>query len=108
EFADQNHEGKESEDNIKFHWEDEIVIAGPITEINDKKDSEYILAGVYKEKDFSFSIPNIHKLSFEIKDNQNAEVAVSKSILEKIDRVDQDEETIFHFYLKEREVFANP
>lgn len=108
EYANQYHDGEESEDNIRYHWEDEISITGEVIDIEENKNAEYILTGEYQEKKFSYNVPNMHKITFEIKESQNAQVAVSKSILEKIEKEENKEETIFHFYLKEREVFANP
>ena len=33
EYAERTHEGQESEDNIKYNWEDELEVAGDVTDL---------------------------------------------------------------------------
>ncbi|MFM2019122.1 MAG: hypothetical protein RL007_2778, partial [Bacteroidota bacterium] len=44
ELAEREHEGKESEDNILYTWEDEFVINGDITDFKIRNNAEYSLA----------------------------------------------------------------
>lgn len=107
-FADQHHEGKESPDNIKYHWEDHIVIKGDIFKISDPIHDSYTLAGEKEGGTFSFEIPGMLKFKLLSDDNSVTEIAVSESIIKdyKVDAKTEHQE--IRFYFKDNEVFANP
>ena len=107
EYANEHHEGKASEDNIQYHWEDYFVIQG-IFKISEPIKDTYTLAGEKDGKQFEYNVLNMLKFKFLGDNNQVTEIAVSESILIEYKRGKKGEEEQFEFFLKDREVFANP
>lgn len=108
EYADEHYDGKPSKDNIQYHWEDYFVIKGGVFKISEPIHDTYILAGQKDGDSFEYEVPNMLKFKFLGDNNQVTEIAVSESILIEYKKNKKGDETAFHFYLKDDEVFANP
>lgn len=58
-YADKDNEGEETEDNIKYLWEDEFEVQGNVTNFKVINNTSYLLNGLYPNDDeFSFEIPD--------------------------------------------------
>ena len=59
-YADKDNEGDETEDNIKYLWEDEFDVQGTVTQFKVNNNTSYLLNGLYPNNDeFSFEIPDM-------------------------------------------------
>lgn len=109
EFADANYDGEESENNLRYYWEDALEIKGECSDIEELKQSEYVLQGMIGEGEhFSFSIPNMRQLLVKGEDGSVTPLAFSENIFHEF-TVDEEEGVhIIRVYFKDYEVFSNP
>ena len=108
-IADDFHEGEESEDNIKYQWEDEFIVQGDVSSFKIRNSSPYVLAGLY---------PNGEKFSFEILNTSIVECitehglqqfAFSKKLVKTTDKKDKpNSDVVFTIELKDDIPFENP
>lgn len=101
DFADEHHQGKESEDNFKILWEDEIEISNEFKEIKELKNAIYLIKGQKDGASFEYGIPNVR--IWEIIGEVSNQIVVSESILDTFSLKDKRLEVTF----KELSVFAN-
>ena len=110
-FADDLHHGQESEDNIKYLWEDEFKVSESIREFKIKNNTAYLLAGYYaNDKPFRFEIPDMTICTCITESGNNIQFGVSKRLLKKTEKVvdDKKDETHFYFYLSDAYSMENP
>ena len=110
-FADDLHEGQESEDNIKRLWEDELKVSEPITEFKIKNNTSYTLAGFFPDNtEFNFEINDVTVIDCETEKGTKMQFAISKKLLKKTDKVvdDKKNETHLYFYLRDTHEIENP
>lgn len=110
-LADDLNEGEETEDNIKYLWEDELKVAEPIKEFKIKNNATYTLAGFFPDdKEFSFDILDTTIVDCITESGKNMQFAVSKKLLKKTDKkVDEKmDETHLYFYLRDTFPLENP
>ncbi|MCB0478437.1 MAG: hypothetical protein KDC84_09755 [Crocinitomicaceae bacterium] len=103
EYADENHNGEESDDNYKLLWEDEFNFTGKIDSIELSKDSVYHLQGERGGETFNLPVENM-KIWNLIGDNQN-QIAISSEVIEK-ENIDL-EKGVFEITFKEMSVLTN-
>jgi hypothetical protein len=81
-FADDLHEGQESEDNIKHLWEDELKVSEPIKEFKIKNNTSYTLAGYFPDNtEFNFEINDVTVIDCETDKGTKMQFAISKKLL---------------------------
>ena len=81
-FADENHDGNPSIDNVKFDWEDELSISSDVTEVTELKGVSYPLAGIDEnEQSFQYDIPHMHLFEIQSSDAPKVYVGASESIV---------------------------
>ena len=81
-FADDLHEGQESEDNIKNLWEDELKVSEPITEFKIKNNTRYTLAGYFPDNtEFNFEINDVTVIDCETEKGTKMQFADPKNDL---------------------------
>ena len=109
ELADAQHDGKESADNLRYEWEDELEITTEVTEIKEVTAATYTLAG-YDENDslFSYEIPDMHLFEIHSTENPCTYVGASQSIVDHCTLVQQNECFTIRIFLKDYEPMANP
>ncbi|MCE3280032.1 MAG: hypothetical protein K0S44_2223 [Bacteroidetes bacterium] len=110
-FADDLHEGEESEDNIKCLWEDEFKVAGDVKEFKIKNNSTYTLAGYYPDNtEFSFEIPDMTVCDCLMENGERSVFAVSKKLIKKTEKFikEAENETHMYFHLKDSLPMENP
>ena len=102
-FADDLHNGQESEDNIKHLWEDELKVSEPVKEFKVRNNAEYTLAGYLPDDtQFSFDIPEVTVCDCTTASGQKMQFAVSKKLIKKTQKIidDKKDETHMYFYLR--------
>ena len=110
-IADDLNEGQESEDNIKYLWEDEFKVSEPIKDFKIKNNAIYNLAGLFPDdKEFSFDICDMTIVDCITENGQNMQFAVSKKLLKKTEKVvdEKNDETHLYFYLRDALPMDNP
>ena len=106
EHADANHEGQESENNVKFLWEDALQVTDNATLIS-VSDGVYTLRGATDKGEFSYEIKNVHLESFNSEQGAT-QIAVSKSLIVDREENTSEESREVVFYLTDEDVIANP
>lgn len=108
EYADAHFEGKESEDNALYQWEDEFLVR-EVYRIEVKESATYNLSGVHPvHGDFSYPIVNMRLvLLYNSLDNLTP-IAVSESLLHAFTQLESEGEYGLNFELRDDEPFINP
>lgn len=109
EYADEQHDGAESPDNMKFWWEDAIATKNDIFKISEPISGDFQLTAFINDEEKNFTIPNVLKFQLLNEQNQMTEIVVSKSLIDHYEVTNIDEnETKIEFYLKDNTVFSRP
>lgn len=110
-LADDLYEGQESEDNIKYLWEDEFKVSEPVKEFKIKNNAIYTLAGYLPDdKLFSFEIWDMTVIDCITETGTSMQFAVSKKLVKKTEKIVDEKagETHMYFYLKDAIPMENP
>lgn len=109
QLADEKHEGKESADNLRYDWEDELEITSAVTLVKEQPDAVYTLAG-YDENDalFSYDIPAMHLFEIHSANEPITYVGASKSIVDHCLYTQEKDVHTIRIFLKDYEPMANP
>lgn len=106
EHAEANHDGKESENNRKHEWEDELAITTQVTGMEMHEGTGFPLQGQFPDgKDFQFDITNMRL--FELDGEQKTIVGCSESLFDSYEWV-EEENFVLKVYLKDYEPLTNP
>lgn len=106
EYADQHNEGRESELNRHYEWQDELEVTSDVKKIEIIRNGIYTLAGQMPDgRQFSYEVPKMHLFSIQSNDSMDLLVGCSESLLAdyKIDGVN-----LLEIYLKDYEPLSNP
>jgi len=108
-YADKENEGEETEDNIKYLWEDEFVIQGDVTNFKVVNNTTYLLNGLYPNNDeFSFEIPDMTIVECTMTDGSVTRVPFSKKAISKTDKLETKNGLTFFVQLKSVKEIVNP
>jgi hypothetical protein len=108
-YADKDNEGEETEDNIKYLWEDEFDIKGNVKNFKVINNTTYLLKGLYPNDDeFCFEIPNMTVLECTMEDGSVTLLPFSKKAISKTDKVDSKDGLYFNINLKSIYDIVNP
>ena len=109
EYAEANHGGEETENNMRYYWEDSLKVKNEIKSIELLEDSVYTIQGVFPDGNgFSFDIPNMTQLLLHGEDESVTALAFSKHIYHNYTQEKDGEHEIIRVYFKDYEVFSNP
>lgn len=108
-YADKDNEGEETEDNIKYLWEDEFEVKGNVKNFRVINNTTYLLKGLYANDDeFCFEIPNMTVLECAMEDGSVTLLPFSKKAISKTDKVDSKDGLYFNINLKSIYEIINP
>lgn len=110
-IADDFYQGKESEDNIKYLWEDEFEVKGDVRSFKIHNNTVFKLQGYDAGgKPFSYDIPNMTIAECILDDEQVIQFAFSKKLILKTDKIDnrQEDAVLFAVQLKNTLELVNP
>lgn len=111
EYAEANHGGRPTENNILYHWEEELAIRNELSEIVEESNSTYTLQGEHPQiGTFSYDIPHMHIFELHGEDGSKTRIAFSESLHHRWELKDKDTtgQKELHIYLKDYEVYSNP
>jgi hypothetical protein len=108
-YADKDNEGEETEDNIKYLWEDEFEVKGNVKNFRVINNTTYLLKGLYANDDeFCFEIPNMTVFECTMEDGSVTLLPFSKKAISKTDKVDSKDGLYFNINLKSIYEIINP
>jgi hypothetical protein len=108
-YADKDNEGDETEDNIKYLWEDEFEVQGNVTNFKVINNTTYLLKGLYPNDDeFCFEIPDMTVLECEMENGSQTLIPFSKKSISKTDKKETKAGIHFFVYLKSIKDIVNP
>jgi polynucleotide 5'-kinase involved in rRNA processing len=110
-LANDLHDGKETEDNIKCLWEDELKVSEDVKEFKIKNNTTYTLEGYFPDnKKFSFEIPDMTTCDCITGSGKKTQFAISKKLIKKTEKIVEagKDETHLYFYLKDTLPMENP
>jgi len=109
EHADANHNGEESEMNLRYEWEDELEVKGKIQSVDVKDFDSYFIQGSYSnEESFSIEVKSMRTFSLNDSEGGTAILAVSESIIDSYELIEQDGEWSVKVFIKDYEPLSNP
>ncbi len=103
EYAEANFNGKESENNPRYEWEDELDV-NEVKNVEIIRKGEYPLRGEIESGPFEYILPNMFLVALEMENGQQGAFAVSESILDSY-TFQGDKLEVF---LKDYEPMSNP
>lgn len=107
EHAEANHEGKESENNRHYEWEDELNITTDVDGMEEHQAAIFPLQGQFPDgKEFNFEIAGMRL--FELKGEQQTIVGCSESLFDSFEWTETDGAFVLKLYLKDYEPLTNP
>lgn len=107
--ADLHHGGKETEDNRKYLWEDEMRINGMISAVEEIESATYPLQGYNEDGSiFSHDVTKMHLIQIDTEENPSVYIGASASMVEKCYIDENEGEFKIRLYLKDDEPYANP
>lgn len=108
-YADRDNEGEETEDNIRYLWEDEFEVKGNVTNFKVINNTTYLLNGLYPNDDeFSFEIPDMTVLECTMNDGSVTLLPFSKKAISKTEKVETKKGMTFNVFLKSTKEIVNP
>ena len=110
EHAEQFHEGKESEDNILYLWEDELAVKRDVVSFKVKNNAVYLLEGETGKEKFSHEIHSCTIIECTLDDGSITQFPFSKRIIKETDyKKSKDEKQLWFFvYLKAKMKIVSP
>jgi hypothetical protein len=108
-YADKENEGDETEDNIKYLWEDEFEVQGKVSNFKVINNTTYLLKGLYPDdEEFAFEIPDMTVLECTMEDGSVTLMPFSKKAISKTEKIDGKNEMQFNVQLKSIREVVNP
>lgn len=108
-YADKENEGEETEDNIKYLWEDEFDVQGDVANLKVINNTTYMLKGLYPDDDeFCFEIPDMTILECTMIDGSQTLIPFSKRAINKTEKIETKDGILFFVYLKSIKDIVNP
>jgi len=108
EFSEAHHDGKESENNRFYDWEDELAITNDVKDIEVFENSIYTLQGEKGGDKFSEEIKDVLLFHIVGEDGSTTPIACSQSLVLKYDIVKEENSINLNVYLEEMEPLTNP
>jgi len=108
-YADKDNEGDETEDNIKYLWEDEFEVQGNVKNFKVVNNTTYLLKGLYPDdEEFCFEIPDMTVLECTMDHGSVTLLPFSKKAIGKTEKIDGKNELLFNVQLKSVREVVNP
>jgi hypothetical protein len=108
ELAKAKHQGAETPDNHKYHWEDELEVQNVASmEINEQ--DVYVLKGAHPTQgDFAYEVPRVYLVSLNRTDGSQVQFAISNQLIQAVHQQEFPWGVHVIVELKDNEPFANP
>jgi hypothetical protein len=108
ELANAKHQGAETPDNHKYHWEDELEVQD-VTSLEIKEQDVYVLKGAHPTQgDFAYEVPRVYLVSLNRTDGSQVQFAISNQLIQAVHQQEFPWGVHVLIELKDNEPFANP
>ena len=107
EYAEANNEGKPSEINRLYEWEDELVLKNDIKSVEVLEGKTYILKGEINGDGFEEEVKDMFLFNILGSDNTITQMACSAVLMEKYE-VTEEENIQLNVFFKGAEPLSNP
>lgn len=107
EFAEANHDGKPSENNRLYEWEDELILKNDIKSVEILEGEAYFLKGEQNGKQFEEPVNGMILFNILGIDNSITQMACSQVLVENYELFDEDKLKLDVFF-KGTEPLSNP
>lgn len=107
EFAEANNDGKPSENNRLYEWEDELVLKNDIRSIDVLEGETYILRGEINGNSFEEEVKNMFLFNIIGEDDSITQMACSAVLVERYEVLEEDK-IYLNVFLKGSEPLSNP
>lgn len=108
EHADAHHEGKESENNPKTEWEDELALKNEILHYEILRNSSYFIRGTYGNNEtFSYEVKSMFLIKIVNTDKTITEMACSEVAVDSYELI-EGEDIVVKVFMKGEEPTVNP
>ena len=87
ELADKHHDGKESEDNVLYTWEDEFEISGDVKDFKIRNNAVYNLTVQAEEESATYPVEGMMLVDSLMSDGTTTTCAFSRSIVKDTKKV---------------------
>ena len=109
DHADAQHNGEESENNLKYEWEDELAISHSVKSLTPIRKGVYTIQGILgDDKQFAYDIPETLVFNIEGEDGSITQMACSEIHVENFEVLEIEGGKRLNVYLKEEEPHTNP
>lgn len=109
EHADAHYDGEESENNLKYEWEDEFAITSDVQEVLVHENTVFPLIGELPDgTPFHHEVEKMFLIEIRSSDAPTAFVGASMSILENQEVKKDENEITLRLFIKDYEPMANP
>lgn len=108
-YADKENEGLETEDNIRFLWEDEFEIQGDVSNFKVINNTTYFLNGILPDdEEFSYEIPDMTVVECTMANGSKTIIPFSKKAIGKTEKKETKNGILFSVQLKSAKEIVNP
>ena len=109
EHAAVHHGGEESENNLKYEWEDEFSVTSDVQNVVIHEKAAFPLQGQLPDgTDFSHDVENMFLFEICSSDAPSTFIGASASIIENQEVVKENDGFLIKLYLKDYEPMSNP
>ena len=98
ELADREHDGKESEDNILYSWEDEFDIQGDVKDLKIRNNVPFDLETMEGDEEATYTIESMMVLDAILVNGATTSCAFSRSLVKDTKKVASKKGDV-HFYV---------
>lgn len=107
EYAEANNDGKPSENNRLYEWEDELVLKNDIKNVEVLEGKTYTLKGEINGENFEEEVENMLLFNIQGSDNSITQMACSTVLVERYEVLEKDNIQLNVFF-KGNEPLSNP
>jgi hypothetical protein len=108
EHADANHNGEESENNLKYEWEDHLSLSNEIKTVKTHEGSFPLQGELPDGTSFKEEVDKMVLFECEGDDNSKTYFACSKQLIESYEIKEQEDTITLNVYFKDYEPLSNP
>ncbi len=109
EFADRENEGHESEENVRYNWEDEFLVKDEVKEFNIRNNEIYVLEGLNGEEKFAYDIPGMTIVECFGENDMITRFAASRKLIKDTKKnIGKNGDIHFFMFLKGGHAHINP
>ena len=109
EHAEAHHNGEESENNLKYEWEDEFSVTSSVEAVEVHENVSFPLQGEMPDGSaFSHDVENMFLFEIKSSDAPSTFIGASKSIVEEHELIKEETRFVIRLFLKDYEPMSNP